>query len=227
MRYNLGIGLMRYGTLTRHGLISSQDHSDVVAALLVPRRLPTASVQPRLGDSLYLIGEPKGTVVKIGRAGNVERRLRILASGSPVRIVLRHVKPGLGPAETDVHKALDDRRRHGEWFDFSDAEPVQAVHDALRAIPALDWLWRLPAARETITAEIEAGPDWRPRRVQAMLREANRAYESGEISAPAAGLDGQTKKALLESLSAPGCQGLSGSTVGRTVVACPPPASLR
>ena len=179
LRYDLGISLARYLTLTSHGLISSQDHSDVVAALLIRRRLPAAYAQPRLGDSLYLIGGPAGAIIKIGRAIDVERRWRGLAASSPVPLVIRHVEPGLGPAETDVHKALDDRRRHGEWFDFTGADPVPAVRTALRAIPALDWLWGLPAAWAAIEAEIEAGPDWRPKRVQAMLREANRAYESG------------------------------------------------
>jgi Meiotically up-regulated gene 113 len=179
MRSDLGIGLARYGTLTRNGLISGQDHRDVVAALLIRRRLPADSVQPRLGDSLYLIGEPDGAVVKIGRSRNVERRLAHLAAGSPVRLVIRHVEPGLGPAETDVHEALDDRRLHGEWFDLSGTDPVQAVRDALRAIPALGWLWDLATARTAMAAEIEAGPDWRPRRVLAMLRDANRAYETG------------------------------------------------
>ena len=204
MRFDLGIGLARYGTLTSNGLISSQDHSDVIAALLIRRRLPAAYVQPHLGDSLYVIGEPAGSVVKIGRAGNVERRLRGLAASSPVRLVLRHVEPGLGPAETDVHKTFDDWRLHGEWFDFSDTDPVQAVRDALRAIPDLAWLWSLPAARAAIAAEIEAASDWRPRRVQAMLREANRAYEAGSRPLrPPAGLDPEAKKALLARLSAP------------------------
>lgn len=133
----------------------------------------------------------------------MERRLRSLAACSPVRLIIRHVEPGLGPAETDIHKALDGRRLHGEWFDFSETEPIQAVREALRAIAALDWLWGLAAARAAIAAEIEAGPDWRPRRVQAMLREANRAYESGAKRFLPAGLDAGAKKALLERLSPP------------------------
>lgn len=172
----------RYRKLTVRGLIFSQDHADVVAALLL-RQVP-GQVQARLGDSLYLIGPPDAAVVKIGRSGAPEERLRGLSRGSPVRLVIHHAEPGLGIAETTVHKMLDDRRLHGEWFDFTDADPVRTVRDILRAIPDLDWLWAVPRAYQAIAAELDASQDWRPRRVQAMLRNADQRY--GELLAAAA-----------------------------------------
>jgi hypothetical protein len=139
------------------GLISSQNHADVVAALLLRTRQVPGQVQARLGDSLYLIGPPNSAVIKIGRPGDPERRLRALAMSSPVRLVIHHVEPGLGVVETKVHKMLDDWRLHGEWFDFKDADPVRIMRDTLRAIPDLDWLWRVPHAYEAIAAESALG----------------------------------------------------------------------
>ncbi len=158
MRFDLGIPLTRYRKLTACGLISGQDHADVVAALLLRARQVPGQVQARLGDSLYLIGPPDAAVIKTGRSGTPEKRLRGLARGSPVRLVIHHVEPGLGIAETMVHKMLDDRRLHGEWFDFTDADPVRTVRDTLRTVPDLGWLWAVPRAyqaRQDHPAEIQ------------------------------------------------------------------------
>ncbi len=83
MRFDLGIPLTRYGKLTARGLISSHDHADVVAALLLRARQVPGQVQARLSDSLYLIGPPDRAVIKIGRSGTPEKRLRGLSRGQP------------------------------------------------------------------------------------------------------------------------------------------------
>ena len=76
---------------------------------------------------IYVVGAAGHRPVKIGKADDVQERLRALQVGSPypLRILLA------ARADRRMEYALHDRfrpyRRHGEWFDFGDLDPVAEV----------------------------------------------------------------------------------------------------
>lgn len=106
----------------------------------VPKLAWKAQHPDPLADALYVIGPEVGATMKVGRSQNVAARLGQLQDGSPVPLIIRHVEPGLGCCEFDVHKLLHDRRKHGEWFDFGDDDPVITVLAALAELGALEWI---------------------------------------------------------------------------------------
>jgi Meiotically up-regulated gene 113 len=159
MRFDLlGISTSSYYRLLSRGFVSAECHRTVVAAITARRGLTAGQVQASLGDHLYVIGESGASVAKIGRSVNVSARLRQLAMGSPVTLIVQHVEPGLGRAEAAVHRVLDSRRLHGEWFGFADdEEPGKVVREALLTLPELAWLRGLTQAVEAARGELEAG----------------------------------------------------------------------
>jgi hypothetical protein len=154
MRDLFGIRLSTYNHLRKDGFVSADLHRMIWAALLARHGMTARQGQAALGDDLYVIGPPESGMAKVGRSQDVSQRLGQLIIGSPVPLVVRHVEPGLGPAETQVHQILADRRRHGEWFDFGSDNPRQVVRDALKSLPELAWLRGLNAAVETTCGEL-------------------------------------------------------------------------
>jgi hypothetical protein len=88
-----------------------------------PRRTP-----PQL---VYVIAAPDGTS-KIGIAGDPEKRLRELQTGSPVLLTLVGAMPGGLALERLLHRRWAAHRIHGEWF----APEVQ--HDLAQLLAVLD-----------------------------------------------------------------------------------------
>jgi len=55
--------------------------------------------------------------IKIGSASDVERRLRELQTGSPVRLhLVGVVARGGAQLELGLHRRFADLRQHGEWY---------------------------------------------------------------------------------------------------------------
>lgn len=78
--------------------------------------------------TVYLIGQPGQSMVKIGyTSADVSFRLRKLRLGSPVELVIRGHWDASITLEEKLHRTFASRRHHGEWFDFSGADPVAEV----------------------------------------------------------------------------------------------------
>lgn len=85
-------------------------------------------------DVVYLIGPASGSVFKIGRANDVERRLRQLQPGHPAKLGVLWTKEGGSLLEGELHRWFKDCHVFGEWFDFGDRDPVAAVNAAADVI---------------------------------------------------------------------------------------------
>ena len=87
---------------------------------------------------VYVVGSATGPQ-KIGIAGNVERRLRSVQTGSHVPIVLAFSAETEGDGiaeqvENYAHWILREKRLHGEWFDVTPSEAKAAVSNAAAAV---------------------------------------------------------------------------------------------
>lgn len=105
-----------------------------VAISDTPQRPPAskkpAPCEPRQAmpnEVVYVIGARGGTVVKIGTTTQPERRLRSIQGMSPLPLEMIWSVPGGYELESRLHAAFADHRVHGEWFDFGDANPVDAI----------------------------------------------------------------------------------------------------
>lgn len=76
---------------------------------------------------LYVIGEQRTGVVKIGTAVNPYARLREIQAGNPRPLQVLVSLPGDRIDEIGLHQAFADRCVGGEWFDFGDDDAVVAV----------------------------------------------------------------------------------------------------
>jgi T5orf172 domain len=83
---------------------------------------------------VYIIGPAESSVVKIGTAKNVKRRLGGIQTGHPEVLVIRWYTPGDRKLEDALHERFKSLRKTGEWFDFGDLEPVAQVRAAVEAI---------------------------------------------------------------------------------------------
>lgn len=79
-------------------------------------KTPFNSTWPRTGG-VYVARA--GNRVKIGRAGNIWRRLSQMQGHCPYRLQLLAVLPGGADEETALHQAFADEHLHGEWFSLS------------------------------------------------------------------------------------------------------------
>ena len=79
---------------------------------------------------VYVIGAPGARVVKIGRSVDIARRLPMIQTGHPERLEVLWTTPGGPLLEGWLHAEFSAYRRHGEWFDFGDLDPVSTVRSA-------------------------------------------------------------------------------------------------
>lgn len=79
---------------------------------------------------IYVIGCDEVRVVKIGISCNLQSRLVTMQTGSPVALRLLWKMPGSLDMEQDLHEYFHAYRKHGEWFDFGDENPVAMVAGA-------------------------------------------------------------------------------------------------
>jgi len=86
---------------------------------------------------VYLIGGDASPLVKIGTTNNVASRLRSIQNMSPTPLrVLWHTEGGFG-LEQALHDRFRKYRKHGEWFDFGNRNPVTAVSKAAAGLAHL------------------------------------------------------------------------------------------
>lgn len=65
---------------------------------------------------VYFIGTLEHEMVKIGFSANVNRRLKELQAGSPVKLAVIHKVKGNVTYERELHNQFKECRKHGEWF---------------------------------------------------------------------------------------------------------------
>jgi hypothetical protein len=92
------------------------------------RRPP--SVTRRLSnpfDVVYVVGSGPKSPVKIGRTTKLAQRVRAIQCMSPIPVTILWTTPGGSSLERHLHTVFADRRKHGEWFDFGDINPVEVI----------------------------------------------------------------------------------------------------
>lgn len=105
---------------------------------------------------IYALGQPDSTLVKIGQATDPVSRLRTIRALSPVPLNLLacwKASPRTGAA---LHSHFADRRRHGEWFEFDDLDPVEAINEYLATEPVVP-----PSPRQNTSGVAVHGPTLR------------------------------------------------------------------
>jgi hypothetical protein len=91
-----------------------------------------AGLEESSRTSVYVIGSPESHLIKIGYSDDPVRRLREIQNMSPASLQILWITPGNMELEQRLHRVFAERRRHGEWFDFSDvADPVQTVAESV------------------------------------------------------------------------------------------------
>jgi len=89
---------------------------------------PTESV-------VYVIGNADNRLVKIGTTSKSKlERLAGIQTMSPSILTVPWTTPSDKELEHKLHYQFRAERRHGEWFDFGDADPMQVVPTAAREI---------------------------------------------------------------------------------------------
>lgn len=77
--------------------------------------------------SVYVIGVPGSSLVKIGKSVDPQARLRTIRHMSPVPLTVLWSTPGSQNLEQRLHQVFASLRCHGEWFDFGPQDPVERV----------------------------------------------------------------------------------------------------
>lgn len=91
-----------------------------------PRAIPNL---PRRGEGnvVYVIGDSRNGVVKVGTTSNLIKRLSALQTGSAYQLRVLWSYGGGVELEAHLHERFADKRMQGEWFDFGEPDPVAAV----------------------------------------------------------------------------------------------------
>ena len=90
---------------------------------------------PRQGHEnvVYVIGDGRSSVVKIGTTSNLKGRLRNLQTASAYELQVLWSCGGGAALEAHLHSDFADRQMIGEWFDFGDSDPVETVMASVEA----------------------------------------------------------------------------------------------
>lgn len=93
----------------------------VAARTNMYERVDALDAMPR--EYVYFIGGElrRGRLIKIGRARNVDARLRQLQTGSPVKLHIFAAVEGDRIDEARFHVRFAKHREHGEWFKLTDS----------------------------------------------------------------------------------------------------------
>lgn len=92
------------------------------------KRRGRGGFQPTPG-TVYFVAAESVALIKIGRTGDVRRRMNALRVASPVHLqLLATIEDPAGTLERELHRRFADLRAHGEWF-RADA----AIHEFLAA----------------------------------------------------------------------------------------------
>lgn len=135
---------------------------------------------------IYVIGERRSGVVKIGLSDNPTARLADLQTAHPRPLQLLMTLPGGWRDEQALHDAFADRRLSGEWFDFGEANALSAVIEATADEPLPEVSRPTPARRHRSDGGGRRSPrraDWRdPAATLAAVVEAFDASSADQIT---------------------------------------------
>jgi hypothetical protein len=83
-------------------------------------------------SNVYVFKSDHG-LVKIGKSGNPEKRLKYVQCASGLALNLAHVRElkNAAAVEHAAHVLLRDKRRCGEWFDVSIEDAIKAIDQAI------------------------------------------------------------------------------------------------
>lgn len=95
-------------------------------------RLP-AVPEPDARGVVYVIGDGRANIVKIGVTQNLKSRLKSMQVSYPYRLLVLCVFHGGGSLEAHLHQRFHSQRLEGEWFDFGEQDPVSLVTEAADA----------------------------------------------------------------------------------------------
>jgi hypothetical protein len=92
-------------------------------------------------DHVYIIANSVNQLVKIGRSHDPRKRLADIRTMSPVPLETIAVFDAAGHTETELHTEFGALRHHGEWFDFGNHCPIEAVSRVLGVEPSFTRPW--------------------------------------------------------------------------------------
>lgn len=126
-------------------VVSMDPHADDPLPESLPKPWSRRAAQnPSATDAVYVIGQPRASVVKIGVTSNLRSRLRGIQTGSPVPLSVLWWHPAGYELETKLHERFRRLRLEGEWFDFGSRDPVQSVLEAVRVLRPEDFRAEVP-----------------------------------------------------------------------------------
>ena len=129
------------------------------------------------GSVVYVIGNADNRLVKIGTTtASADKRLSGIQTMSPSLLSVLWTTPGGRELEQELHRRFAAERRHGEWFDFGDRDPVTEVSAVARELSGPPPAPAPPAEQdpddEVTDADREAGRalrEWLRRRPRASV----------------------------------------------------------
>lgn len=98
---------------------------------------------------VYAIGSPESSLVKIGKAVNLQKRVGEIQRMSPAPLAVLWSTPGGIALESALHKRFDAIHAYGEWFDFGKDDPIVLISAAANAFTIA------AQGADAITAELE------------------------------------------------------------------------
>lgn len=114
----------------RRSEVDGQESTEYVLAVEAPF---TPWVDLSTSGWAYAISGPARNPVKIGYSVKPQQRLAELRTGSAVPLEVIWQAEGGAALERHLHQHFTDRRTHGEWFDFSDADAVSLITAAAQS----------------------------------------------------------------------------------------------
>lgn len=120
------IALERDGLISRDRSMMTLRVSELAQAVEQCR----PAMESAAGTSfMYCLASDGIGLVKIGHSINPERRMEELQRQSPDVLRLVITVPGGQRVEAAAHRAFDEHRRHGEWFDVHPDDVVRWLKD--------------------------------------------------------------------------------------------------
>jgi T5orf172 domain len=109
---------------------------------------PVTNPDPKQPGTVYVIGSPESTLVKIGYSAHPPGRIAAIQTMSPLPLELLWQTPGSYELESALHSYFESRRKRGEWFDFGAEDPLPLIKAAVPVAADAIHKKRLHAERE-------------------------------------------------------------------------------